>query len=458
MKQNLDWYYNTLKKLSTLLIFGVLLLGCVLGNPLLTSAKAKQKPYFKKTSVKIYCGTTKQLKLRRAKGRITWKSSKKSVVSVSKKGKITGKKPGKAYIVAKCRNGKRKCRVTVKRGYTLSFAKKQVSIEVGEKYSNPAKKSNVYADQIRYSSSDPMIAEVDHKGVVTAKQAGEVRITARGSQDTKSYQVHIPQIIWSDATHFIAHKGYTEFEQENTLAAFRAALDLGFWGIETDVYMTKDGVFVLSHDACLWGKWYTRPEDLTDEVEQRGMIAELTYEQLVRLTNGKIATVEELLQLLRGHQEIPLLELKEVVSSQYPTETEVDAFYGTADPRSMEEKRNAYAIHALLELVEQYDRLDSCYITSFHPELIEEVRRQNATIQIQYITMEKSFDLDYLCSHHFGLDWYLPHANEADVKKLKSHGVNVCLWTADNRAQIEKALNLGADAITTNTHFFRYRR
>lgn len=524
------------KKGWILLGFSAILCSLAMCDSMAVTAKVKATPCFKQYSVVIYRGATKQLKLRRAKGPITWKSSKKSVVTVSKKGKITGKRAGKAYITAKCRNGKKKCRVTVKKGtfrlnyksvttnlsksfvlrgkfqgikdkklrfqsskpsvasvdqkgrvrtrqagktvitvtsstnirkkckvvvkkgYTLSFAKDNISLEVGEKCSNPVKKSSPYTDLIQYSSSDPAVAEVDQRGNVTAKQPGDVKITAKGSQDTKSYRIHVPEIIWSDATHFIAHRGYAEFEQENTMPAFRAAIDVGFWGIETDIYMTRDGVFVLSHDACLWGKNYGMPEALEDETERNGMIADLTYEQLVRLTGGRIVTVEEFLQLLQGKQEIPLLELKQVVSSQYPSEQEAVAFCGADDTRPMEEKRIACSIHALLELVGKYNRLDACYITSFHTALIEEVRRQNPTIKIQYITMEKTIDLDYLCSHQFGLDWYLPCANEADMKRLQSRGVNVCLWTADNRLQIDKALKLGADAITTDTLFFRYRK
>jgi glycerophosphoryl diester phosphodiesterase len=52
-------------------------------------------------------------------------------------------------------------------------------------------------------------------------------------------QRHIPQAI--------GHRGYRAKFPENTMAAFRGAVEAGVHAIETDVHLTKDGVAVLSH-------------------------------------------------------------------------------------------------------------------------------------------------------------------------------------------------------------------
>lgn len=49
----------------------------------------------------------------------------------------------------------------------------------------------------------------------------------------------------------IAHRGASMRAPENTLAAFRAARDIGAREIETDVQLTTDGVLVLCHDTTL---------------------------------------------------------------------------------------------------------------------------------------------------------------------------------------------------------------
>ncbi|KAI6781704.1 uncharacterized protein J7T54_003970 [Emericellopsis cladophorae] len=49
----------------------------------------------------------------------------------------------------------------------------------------------------------------------------------------------------------IAHRGYKASFPENTMGAFRGAVDVGAHAIETDLHLSKDGVVVLSHDATL---------------------------------------------------------------------------------------------------------------------------------------------------------------------------------------------------------------
>ena len=52
-------------------------------------------------------------------------------------------------------------------------------------------------------------------------------------------------------TKIIAHRGLSGIEPENTNAAFVAAGNRSYFGIETDVHKTLDGEIVISHDAHL---------------------------------------------------------------------------------------------------------------------------------------------------------------------------------------------------------------
>jgi hypothetical protein len=45
----------------------------------------------------------------------------------------------------------------------------------------------------------------------------------------------------------IAHRGYNKCYPENTLRAFRGAVEAGSHAIETDLHLSKDGVVVISH-------------------------------------------------------------------------------------------------------------------------------------------------------------------------------------------------------------------
>ncbi|KUJ18405.1 putative glycerophosphoryl diester phosphodiesterase [Mollisia scopiformis] len=49
----------------------------------------------------------------------------------------------------------------------------------------------------------------------------------------------------------IAHRGYKAAYPENTMGAFKGAVEVGAHAIETDLHLSKDGIVVLSHDATL---------------------------------------------------------------------------------------------------------------------------------------------------------------------------------------------------------------
>lgn len=89
----------------------------------------------------------------------------------------------------------------------------------------------------------------------------------------------------------ISHRGaHSEFP-ENTMAAFRCAVDIGVDAIETDVLVSKDGHFVLRHDDTLFtgGQWH--------------YVKDLTWDELKRIDLGKghrIPSLEEFLETYIG--------------------------------------------------------------------------------------------------------------------------------------------------------------
>ena len=82
-----------------------------------TNVNAAAKTKLNKTKATVYVGKTVKLKLKNkhTKKKVKWKSTNKKVASVSKKGKVKGKKPGKATVIAKVGNKKYKCKITVKK-------------------------------------------------------------------------------------------------------------------------------------------------------------------------------------------------------------------------------------------------------------------------------------------------------------------------------------------------------
>jgi glycerophosphoryl diester phosphodiesterase len=73
----------------------------------------------------------------------------------------------------------------------------------------------------------------------------------------------------------IAHRGLALQSAENTMGAFRAALDAGADILETDVHLSKDGVVVVAHDP-----------DLTRVAGRPGLVSDFTAAQLADMDLG----------------------------------------------------------------------------------------------------------------------------------------------------------------------------
>ena len=100
----------------------------------------------------------------------------------------------------------------------------------------------------------------------------------RGTPGTPSYPRAVPPPV------VLAHRGANRLEPENTLAAFRRALELGADGVELDVHRTADGGLVVHHDAVAPGV---------------GLLAELTADA-VRAAAPQIPTLAEALDVCAG--------------------------------------------------------------------------------------------------------------------------------------------------------------
>ena len=127
-----------------------------------------------------------------------------------------------------------------------------------------------------------------------------------------------------------AHRGgayHPEIEGlENTLAAFRHAVDLGYAYLETDVHVTSDGVLLAFHDAVL-----DRVTDL------QGRLSELTADQV------SVARIRE------AHPVPTMAELLE----EFP------------DARFNIDLKAAAAVRPLAELLARTGSLDRVCIGSF---------------------------------------------------------------------------------------------
>lgn len=109
-----------------------------------------------------------------------------------------------------------------------------------------------------------------------------------------------PQLNEINQAKIIAHRGAHNNAQglfENTLEAFRAAQKAGCWGIEFDVHVTADDVFMVLHDPCLNRLW-----------GHNVRVADLSFAQLRAIEPGIPSLAEVVAEF--GHSMHLFIELK----------------------------------------------------------------------------------------------------------------------------------------------------
>lgn len=97
-------------KIVSFILVAVLAISLAGGKTVGAATRTK----LNKSRITVKVGKTVKLKVRNTKKRVKWKSSNRKIATVSKKGRVKGKKQGKAIITAKVGKKKYKCRVIVK--------------------------------------------------------------------------------------------------------------------------------------------------------------------------------------------------------------------------------------------------------------------------------------------------------------------------------------------------------
>ena len=132
---------------------------------------------------------------------VIWKSSKPKIASVSKNGKVTAKKNGKATITARIKGTKVKAASKITVGMPISkirLNRKSVSLKAGQKFTlkTTVSPKKVAVKKVSYESSNSKVATVSKKGVIRAVSAGTTKITvtaADGSGKKASCTVRVSE-------------------------------------------------------------------------------------------------------------------------------------------------------------------------------------------------------------------------------------------------------------------------
>ena len=229
--------------------------------------------------------------------------------------------------------------------------------------------------------------------------------------------------IWT-----IAHRGASGHAPENTMAAFRRAVELGARFIETDLQITRDAQVVAMHDFTL---------DRT--TNGKGQVHLLALEDIRALDAGSwfgagsgsfsgehVPTLNEILDFAKEQDVIFYLEIK-------------------SGP--------AWGVeHAVVAALRDHNASARVVILSFDPSALDSVHRLDSTMMTGLLCEHPSNDLVERTVRAGARQ--LVAAGElvtsAVVEKAHRAGLQVVAWTINDPEQMRRLIAAGVNGIITN--------
>jgi glycerophosphoryl diester phosphodiesterase len=237
--------------------------------------------------------------------------------------------------------------------------------------------------------------------------------------------------VWQGKTPVFvtAHRGFSGRAPENTMAAFRLAIDAGCDGIELDVHLSKDNQVVVIHD-----------DTLKRTTDGRGAVADSPFSDLRRLDAGgwfapqfageRVPTLTEVLTLARDRVLINI-ELKQGKKLPYTMEELAD--------RTLDECQRA-------------GMLDQVLFSSFAPAAIDRIRERNPALPVALIVTHP-----WTMPEEAGAGKLYPTLNcraatltEAHIRRAHAEGVRIHAWTVNRPHKMKQLIAWGIDGIITN--------
>jgi glycerophosphoryl diester phosphodiesterase len=223
----------------------------------------------------------------------------------------------------------------------------------------------------------------------------------------------------------VAHRGASGHAPENTMAAFRRAVEMGAQFIETDIHLTRDAELVAIHDATL--------ERTTNG---SGQVKNFTLAELRALDAGswfapefageRIPTLEEIIAFAREADVVFYLELL------------ADAPWG--------------AEHALSAALRRAGESSRMAVLSFVAAALATLRRLDPVVMTGLL-FDKPLDDPVGRAVDTGARQLAPRGDLVTpqlVEQAHAAGLQVVTWTVNDPTEMRALLEAGVDGIMTD--------
>ena len=230
----------------------------------------------------------------------------------------------------------------------------------------------------------------------------------------------------------LAHRGANKRAPQNTVPAFRKAVEFNSDGIETDVHLSKDGKIVICHNYTV---------DATSNGS--GNISDYTCEELRKFDFGSYFGSE-----FKGVTLPTLDECLDVVKNMRLINIEIKAPMQKND-----------LVKRTVEMVHKYGIQDSVIISCFNPECIMESKEIDPNIRTGLLYENDDLGKEIMS---FGVEKYCaqvkadaahPDKNlitEEEVRRLHALNMAVNVWTVNEKEDILRLTDWGVDSLISD--------
>ena len=226
----------------------------------------------------------------------------------------------------------------------------------------------------------------------------------------------------------IAHRGFRSRYPENTMPAFRKAVEVGCHGIEFDVHLSKDGEAVIIHD-----------ETLERTTNGEGLVGEKTYRELKTLNAAKPHPETT------DFAEIPSLrEYFEYIAEQPNIISNIELKTGVFVYEGIEE--------VVYSLMKKYRLIDRCIISSFNHESVLRMKRIDPSVPCGLLVDSWQIHPETYV-RDLGIECYHPPAyclSTELISGLHKAGIRVNPWFGSIQCDYRQLIEMGVDSLITD--------
>jgi glycerophosphoryl diester phosphodiesterase len=227
----------------------------------------------------------------------------------------------------------------------------------------------------------------------------------------------------------IAHRGLSRLAPENTISAFRKAMDVGSDVIELDIHFSKDREVVVIHD-----------DRLERTTTGKGKVGDYDLKELKKLDAGSwfgaefagepIPTLNEVLKLARGRILVNI-EIKKERAIRFP----IEDLSGRA-----------------FSQVQKAGMIEQVTFSSFHPPALEILRGKKSPVRIALLFHGSWSSVSEVTRgrSYTALNLQARHLTEKKIASIHEQGMRAIVYTVNAEKKMRDYIRWRADGIITN--------